>query len=132
MMSFNEFLHAREIASTAFVEGDAGPLLEMSVTDDPASIFLPSGAVVVGAEAVNAGNRVGAAGFAPGASNRFEVLHSGADATLGYWVGVQRSRLHMRETDEVVDMDLRVTELFRLVGGEWLLFHRHADELQDR
>ena len=46
MTSFETFLAARERASTAFVEGDAGPLLEASVDADPATIYPPSGAVV--------------------------------------------------------------------------------------
>ena len=133
MTSFDAFLlTARERASTAFVDGDAGPLLAVSVDADPATIYPPTGAVVAGAAAVNAGNRAGAAAFAPGAENRFEVLHSGSDGDLGYWTGVQRSRVVLRDEPEPVTMNLRVTELFRRVDGEWKLFHRHADVLQVR
>lgn len=128
---FDEFMQTREAASTAFVEGDAGPLLAVSVVDDPASIFPPTGTVVQGADAVNSGNQKGAAAFAPGAENGFDILHSGADGNLGYWTGVQRSRVLMKDKDEPVEMNLRVTELFRRVDGEWKLFHRHADLAQD-
>ena len=129
MTSFDTFLAARERASTAFVEGDAGPLLALSVDTDPATLYPPSGAVVAGADAVNAGNAAGAGAFAPGAENRFEILHSGSDGDLGYWTGVQRSQVVL--TGERVTIDLRVTELFRRVGGEWRLFHRHADPLRE-
>lgn len=131
MTEFQEFLAAREAASSAFVEGDAAPLLAMSVLDDPASIFPPTGAVVHGAAAVNAGNRRGAESFGPGADNRFDVLHSGADENLGYWTGVQRSRVVMEGQDEPQQINLRITELFRRVDGRWQLFHRHADLAQD-
>ena len=131
MTEFDEFMKTREAASTAFVEGDADPLLALSAEVDPASIFPPNGAVVAGAEAVNGGNRQGATGFAPGAENRFDVLHSGADGDLAYWTGVQRSRVVMKGQDEPAEMNLRVTELFRRVDGEWQLFHRHADLLQE-
>lgn len=127
---FDAFMTKREAASTAFVEGDPQPLLAVSVVDGAATIFPPTGAVVEGAEEVNAGNERGAASFAPGAGNRFDILHSGADRDLGYWVGVQRSTLVMAGQDEPVTMDLRVTELFRRVDGEWKLFHRHADRLE--
>lgn len=132
MTSFDTFLTVRERASTAFVEGDAGPLLAVSVDTDPATIYPPTGAVVVGADAVNTGNAAGAESFAPGAENRFEVLHAGSDGDLGYWTGVQRSRVLLKDEPEPVTMNLRITELFRRVDGEWKLFHRHADMLQER
>jgi len=132
MTSFTTFLATRERASTAFVGGDAGPLLAVSVDTDPATIYPPSGAVVVGADAVNAGNTAGAGTFAPGAENRFDILHSGSDGDLGYWTGVQRSTVVLKDKPEPVTMNLRVTELFRRVDGEWKLFHRHADPLQER
>ncbi|MCA0294488.1 MAG: DUF4440 domain-containing protein [Actinobacteria bacterium] len=132
MTSFEEFLTTREAASTAFVEGDAGPLLGVSVDTDPATIYAPTGAVVVGAKIVNAGNTAGAATFAPGAENRFEILHSGSDGDLGYWTGIQRSKVVFKDKPEPVTMNLRITELFRRVDGEWKLFHRHSDLLQER
>lgn len=130
MTSFDTFLTAREHASTAFVEGDPGPLLAVSVDADPATIYPPSGAVVEGARAVNASNSAGAAAFAPGAENRFDILHSGSDGDLGYWTGIQRSIIVLKDQAEPVAMNLRITELFRRVDGEWKLFHRHADPLQ--
>lgn len=130
MTDFDQFMQSREAASTAFVQGDAGPLLALSAVDDPASIFPPDGAVVHGAEAVNAGNQLVAQNFAAGAENDFDVLHSGADGNLAYWTGIQRSRVHLAGRDEPVEMSLRVTELFRRVDGRWKLFHRHADPVQ--
>ena len=127
MTDFDTFLTDRERASTAFVEGDAGPLLAVSVDTDPATIYPPTGAVIVGANAVNAGNTAGAGSFAPGAENRFEVLHAGADGDLGYWTGIQHSTVVLKDKPEPVEMHLRITELFRRVHGEWKLFHRHAD-----
>ncbi len=132
MTTFDSFLRARERASTSFVDGDAAPLLALSANNDPATIYPPSGAVVVGADSVNAGNTAGAAGFAPGAENRFDILHSGSDGDIGYWAGVQRSTVLLKDKAEPVIMNLRVTELFRRVDGEWKLFHRHADMLQER
>ena len=46
MTSFDTFLTERERASTAFVDGDAGPLLALSVDTDPATIYPPTGALV--------------------------------------------------------------------------------------
>lgn len=132
MTSFDTFLTIRERASTAYVPGDPAPLLDISVNTDPANIYPPTGAVVVGAEAVNDGNTAGARTFSPPAQNRFEILHSGADGDLGYWTGVQRSTVKLTDQPEPVTMSLRVTELFRRFDGEWKLFHRHSDTLQER
>lgn len=131
MTSFDTFLTERERASTAFVDGDAGPLLALSVDTDPATIYPPTGALVAGAAVVNTGNAAGAATFVPRAENRFEILHSGCDGDLGYWTGLQRSKVRLKDKPEAVTMNLRITELFRRVDGEWKLFHRHADPLQE-
>ena len=128
--SFDAFMVRRLVASTAFVEGDADPLLALSATADPATIFGPAGTTVQGADAVNAVNARSAAGFEPGGRNAFEVLHSGADGALAYWVGVQRSVVRLRGRDEPVPMALRVTEIFRFEAGAWTLVHRHADPLR--
>lgn len=131
MTSFDEFLDLREKASTAFVEGDADPLLDLSATDDPASIYPPTGAVVRGAQAVNVANLRDSRLFTPAAQNRFEILHSGSDGDLGYWTGLQHSRVNMNGSDASMEMTLRVTELFRRTNGRWALFHRHADRVPE-
>ena len=132
MTSFDTFLTARERASTAFVEGDAAPLRAISVDTDPATIYPPTGAVVVGADAVNTGNTAGAETFAPGAENGFDILHCGSDGDFGYWTGIQRSKVVLKDKPEPVTMNLRITELFRRVNDEWKLFHRHADTLREQ
>ena len=88
--------------------------------------------VIVGADAVNAGNTASAESFVAAAENRFDILHAGSDGVLGYWTGVQRSTVVLKGNPEQVSMNLRVTELFRRTNGEWKLFHRHADMLAER
>ena len=67
--------------------------------------------------------------FTPGATNGFEVMHQSSDGHLAYWVGVQRSVVHLSGHDQPTPMDLRVTEIFRREPGGWMLVHRHADRL---
>jgi ketosteroid isomerase-like protein len=131
MQDFEEFMRQRETASTAFVEGDVHPLLEISTHHDPATIFPPTGKCVQHAQAVDSGNTQGAKSFGPGAQNRFEVMHSDASGGLAYWTGIQRSKVRMQDKPEPVAMSLRVTEIFRVEDGKWRLFHRHADLLKD-
>ena len=130
MINFSAFMTKRLDASTAFVSGDPKPLDAIAVHHDPATIFPPPGMIVEGFEAVNTGNETGAAVFALGSVNQFDVLHSGSGADLAYWTGIQRSVVHMADGSDPVPMDLRVTELFRMEDGGWKLFHRHADPLR--
>ncbi len=129
---FSEFMAERLAASTAFVNGDVDPLHQISTHASPATIFGPAGTIVHGADQVNDANAQGAAMFEPGAINTFEVIHQQADDHLAYWVGIQRSEVHLSGQPERVTMQLRVTEIFRQEAIGWLLIHRHADPLADK
>lgn len=122
-----EFLVTRVAASDAFVNGDIGPLAAISARTSPATIFPPNGAVVTGADEVDAFNAEGAAGFEPGGQNAFEVIHASSGGDLAYLVGVQSSRVRVRGRSDPVPMRLRLTEIFRRDADGWKLIHRHAD-----
>lgn len=128
--SFEEFMTRRLAASTAFVNGDVEPLVALSASTPPATIFGPAGTTVEGADEVNAANAAGAGSFEPVGRNTFDVMHQDADERLAYWVGVQRSTVRLHEQDEPVTMALRVTEVFRREDAGWVLVHRHADPLR--
>ncbi|NHA69306.1 YybH family protein [Phycicoccus flavus] len=128
---FATYLERRWRASDAFVAGDPEPLLAVSTTRAPASIFGPPGTVVTGPDAVNDGNAAGAARFTGADRNDVEAVHSGSDGDLGWWTGIQRSVVRFAGQDDPVPMDLRVTELYRREDGRWALFHRHADLLKE-
>lgn len=128
---FEKFMKRREVASTAFVNGDISPLDEIATQVSPATIFDPMGNVVEGADEVNAANESGAKHFEPGGENRFEILQMSASDKIAFWSGIQRSKIRMKGKTEPVPMDLRVTEVFRRENGEWKLVHRHADSLAE-
>lgn len=127
---FTEFMSRRLAASTAFLNGDIAPLRQISTDTSPATIFGPRGDTVQGADQVNAVNAQGAAMFCPDAENDFEVMQQDAGDRLAYWVGIQRSVVHLSGHDQPVPMDLRVTEIFRREQHGWMLIHRHADMLE--
>jgi len=126
---FEKFLQLRKETSDAFVNGNAEPLERISAHKSPATLFGPKGDCIQGADEVNAANAKGSGMFKPGARNEFEIMHKGASGDLAYWTGIQRSTVNMRDKDAGVQMDLRVTEIFRKDDGQWRLIHRHADKL---
>jgi len=126
---FEQFLKRRKEASDDFVNGKFGSLEKISTQNSPATIFGPKGDCVQGPDEVNSANAKGAEQFKPEGTNTFDVIHKDADGDLAYWVGIQRSVVHIRGHDSPIPMDLRVTEIFRRESGEWKLMHRHADQL---
>ncbi|WP_343557688.1 nuclear transport factor 2 family protein [Sphingobacterium sp.] len=131
LLDFEKFMATRLKASTDFVEGNFDSLKDLSVTDDPATIFPPNGIYISGVSQVNNFNKKGASNFLPHAENEFEVIHQDASDSLAYWTGIQRSSVKMKGQDAPVIFNLRVTEIFRKEQGSWKLMHRHADKLAE-
>ncbi|MBC8119930.1 MAG: NAD(P)H-dependent oxidoreductase [Burkholderiaceae bacterium] len=130
--TFDAFMKAREIASNAYINGDAAPLIDMSTANDPATFFPPSGERVVGAKEVAKSHKHGAKAFVQGSSGRFEVLASGVSGRVGYWSGIQHADAQLKGKDASVPMKLRTTEIFRFEQGVWKLAHRHADFIEQK
>ncbi len=124
---FETFMRQREEAALAYVNGDPEVLSRLTANEDPATFFSPRGDIVQGAERVAARYTSDAAAFTTNNQNSLQVLHAGAGDTIAYWVGIQRSDVHLRGKAEVVPFRLRVTEIFRREGNAWKLVHRHAD-----
>ena len=126
---FEQFMRQRETAALAYVNGDPELLTRLTATGDPATFFSPRGDVVQGTKSVVAAFASGAAAFASANENTLQILHMGAGDAVAYWVGIQRSDVHLQGKAEAVPFRLRVTEIFRREGNAWKLVHRHADPL---
>jgi ketosteroid isomerase-like protein len=130
--SFEEFMeHQRPRVAAAFVNGDPGPLREISATADPATFYGPGGGIEHGSAHVLAGNDKAAKQFQRGGTTELEVFHNGHDGQLAYWTGLQHAVVRLEGKAEPVPMTLRVTEIFRRESGAWKLMHRHADPLTE-
>lgn len=127
MTSFDDFLETRKKAAFSYVNGDDGPLSEIVASASPASFFSPMGDVTEGADKVTARYAKDAHSFENGSTSDLEILHSGSDGDLGYWVGYQKAKVRMKGRPEPVSMKIRITELFRREHGDWKMIHRHAD-----
>jgi len=129
--SFDKFMQQRRLVAAAFVNGDPGPLREISTSADPATFFGPGGGIEQGAAHVLAVNEAGSRRFQRGGTTELEILHSASDGDLGYWTGWQHASARLEGSAEPVPMRLRVTEIFRRENGAWKLIHRHADPLAE-
>jgi len=126
---FEQFMTQRLNAAGSYVQGDAEPLERISTHTSPATFFHPRGGYYQGSNEVISKYKDDAIAFAPGSETSFEVLQMGASDSLAFWVGIQHAQARMKGSDDVIPMDIRVTELFRREGDEWKMIHRHADAL---
>src|SRR5262249_11235836 len=86
---FDVFMKRREAAALAYVQGDPGPVVDLTVRKDPASFFGPDGSKTEGVEAVLRDYRDGASRFGPDSACHFEVLHKQASDEEAFWTGFQ-------------------------------------------
>jgi NAD(P)H-dependent FMN reductase/ketosteroid isomerase-like protein len=124
--SFNTFLQKRDAIAAAYANGDSAPLDAIVSRSDPATFLSPGGDAMSGAAAIAKRYVSDAVSFTKGSTSRLEILQSEA-GQLAFWTGIQHAEVKFKGKDSAVPMDLRVTEVFRVEGGEWKLVHRHAD-----
>lgn len=123
--SFDEFMKRREEAANAYVNGNGAPVNSISAKSGDATFFPPNGGRVSGAGAVAARYDSDVHAFSPKGTTSFEILQSGASGVIAYWTGLQPAQVNLG--GKPMAMTLRITELFRLIDGEWKMIHRHAD-----
>ena len=124
---FIEFLETRKQVALGYVNGEYEPLSKIIAETSPATFFSPQGDVVEGARKVAARYEKDSHSFDDGSTSELEILDSGSNGDLGYWVGYQNAKVHMKGKSEPIPMKVRITELFRREHGDWKMIHRHAD-----
>jgi len=126
---FQQFMKRRAEVARAYVNGDGAPLEGITAHSGAATFFPPLGGFEQGADAVATRYQKDARAFTPGGETSFEVLHVADD--IAFWAGFQTAKVKMQGASGARDMKLRVTEVFRRIGGEWKIVHRHADMLTE-
>ena len=123
----SEFVARAEEAADAWVRGDADRYLDLVHHARGFTLLAPNGGPVSRHEDRAAEFRGWKSIFTDGeAAFEHVMTHAWADTV----VLVMIERQHGRVGDQPdQDLSLRVTHVYRRVGGDWLLVHRHADPL---
>jgi ketosteroid isomerase-like protein len=128
---FAAFMKFRADAAASIANGETEHLDKSVTHTDPATFFSPLGGAVTGAAEVKSRYESDAKMFDSGGESRLEVLHMDAAGDLAYWTGFQRGTLKFRGKPDPTPQNLRITEVFRRIDGEWKMIHRHADPLAE-
>jgi ketosteroid isomerase-like protein len=125
--SFEEFFAERQRAAAAYVNGDAAAVEALIPHDGEASFHSPGGDSVRGAAKVARRYGEDAKNFEPDGKSRFEVLQMKTGEERAFWTGFQVATVRMKGGDELMEMRIRITEVFSRTEGAWRMIHRHAD-----
>jgi ketosteroid isomerase-like protein len=128
--TFRAFLPAFEAGITAFINGDPTRWKQNASRRDDVTIMGAWGAYEKGWSEASPRYDWAAARFREsGATVDIEYITSGLSGDLAYTVAIERSLVHLADSEKSAQMALRVTHLFRKEDGAWRLVHRHADPL---
>lgn len=116
----------------AFIQGDPEPQKPLWSRGDDVTLANPFGPPAKGVENVFTAMDSAAAAIREGQGLAFEVISSYESVDLAYEVGIQRGRMKLGDSPEMVATALRVTTIFRREDDGWKLVHRHADPITEQ
>lgn len=126
--SFSEAIADSDSANIDLLQGNAGPLKELYSHSGDITVLGGFGGFEQGWNEVQPRLDWAAAQFAGGSYERKTVsMVEGTD--LAYTVSIEVNRVREAGKSEEIQLDLRVTQIFRREGSQWRLVHRHADPL---
>ncbi len=116
-------------ALDAVVSGNSAPMKELISRRDEVTLANPLGPPVRGWENVEKTSDHAISHFREGEPTRFERISEFVGTELAYVVELERTRVKIVGSDELVPIALRVTTIFHLEDGAWKVLHRHADPI---
>jgi len=126
--SFSQTVADSDAANLKLLQGDAAPLRELYSHGAGITVLGGFGGLERGWTEVGPRLDWAAAQFAGGSYAR-ETIAMVEGEDLAYTVSVERNRVREAGKAEEVQLDLRVTQIYRRENGQWRLVHRHADPL---
>lgn len=123
--SFDKALERFEEAARAVYQGDHRLWADMWLHGDDVSIFGAFGPAKTGYEQLSPVFPWVASRYRSGMVEiEYVVRWEGEDSA--YTVGYERAHVSV-DGKPAADIAIRVTQIYRLAGGRWMLVHRHGD-----
>ena len=125
----NDLLDRCRRDHASWINGDGSPY----ALPDDGTILGAVGGYSRGGHDTSERQKVVAAQWRSGAGD-VELVNGGVSDDIAWLVMIERSTVAFAtdEPDAQRRWDLRVTEIFRRSGADWVRVHRHADPLVDR
>ena len=119
-------LQQQDAAIAAMLNGDPGPMIDSWAASDDITLFGAGGPSEKGHKPVT--DTMTWVGSRFTGADAVDVEHTviASSGDLAYTVGFERSHVSVAGGPPR-DMVIRVTHIYRRIGGDWKLMHRHAD-----
>jgi ketosteroid isomerase-like protein len=127
--SFDDILKQYHAALDEFVRGDPRPLTDLFSTRSDVTLGNPFGPFARGFEQAKETMARAAANYRDGEATGFDAIAQSVASDLAYTVEVENFRTKVAGGEELVQIVLRVTTIYRLEDGVWRVVHRHADPI---
>lgn len=125
----NSAIEQSHAALAAIWKGDPSLYRDLFSDSDDVTLGNPFGPYVRGPQKVEATVAAAALYFRDGEVTGVELIEKYVSDELACVVEVEHGRTKVGGGEELADVALRVTSLFRLERGTWKLVHRHADPI---
>ena len=107
------------------INGDPGPMLEVWSHGSDVSTMHPLGGINVGWEEVRTGWEQAAQAISDGQVSLDDLVVLPIAEDVAYTVGTEHG--HAKFGGDSIDVEWRVTNIYRREGGEWKVVHHHTD-----
>lgn len=129
---FDRTVEATNRALDAFAKGDPEPFFELYSHREDATLANPFGPPARGRAQIEEAGRRAASHYRAGRVLDFETVAKCVTPDLAYILQIERFETKVGDSDEVAQVALRVTTVFRPEDGAWRIVHRHADPITTR
>lgn len=130
--TFDDLIAEARNALDAIAKGDPSPYKALYSHEEDITLGNPFGGFAKGKAAVYEALERAASYYRDGRTNSFEMVSQMVGPEFAYTVEIERFETKVGGQDELSELALRTTCVYRFEGGTWKLVHRHADPRVER